>query len=74
MNPKYKVGDFLFYRDRWGIMLIEITDIDITKGRYITLTNRNELGSITVPYEFNILDTSENTRLATKAERILLCK
>ena len=55
-------------------MLIEITDIDITKGKYITITNSNELGSIRVPYDFTTLDNSKNIRLATRAERILLCK
>ena len=74
MSPKYKVGDFLFYKDRWGYMLFHIISIDITKQLYHTSVIRNEIDPIDVPYPFRILHNGDRVRLATKAERILLCK
>lgn len=72
MEPKYKVGDCLFYQDQWGIMLIYVKDINILRQKYETLVSRNNMDTINVPYSFNLLH-SDRIRLATKAERILLC-
>lgn len=74
MSPKYKVGDFLFYKDRWGHMIFHIISIDITKQIYNTSVIRNDIAAIDVPYDFKILHNTDRVRLATKAERILLCK